>query len=160
MLDDFSYMEELDIDALVEIVQEMEGLEEVQKAMGLLERRAPDKALKLGANILEKNEGDHYLQGLVYLYLFDGNEDILNDILNQRKAPFGPALLNDVIHSLTRRRKHIELPKGLFEKIYETYTGFDADAKRFMDCDFEKFEQEYSRELAEYRSRHENEGER
>ena len=96
---DYSYLKEKDTAYLIEVIEDMVDFDEATKAMIIMTDRDPKKALELTLEILEKDKGDEYVQGLFWSYLFDdNNQDVLIESLNRRKEPLGKVLVLSLIH--------------------------------------------------------------
>ena len=110
---DFSeYLKKIDTSKLIEIIECLEDYEEVSEALVELSTRDNDKMLELGANILTRELGDKYLQGLTFGLVYGSNAKLAIGIVENkidRMVPtvtddgFGPTTCKSFLLSLSRR---------------------------------------------------------
>lgn len=144
---DYSYLKEKDTAYLIEVIEKMVDFDEATEAMSILMDRDLKKALELTVEILEKDKGDEYVQGLFWWFLFDeDSKDVLIESLNWRKEPLGKVLVGDIIASITGYPDKLEVPEEFIEKIEAAYQSLDEDEKEWIEdmfCDHDEFARQY-----------------
>ena len=129
-------------DVLIDIISNIWGFEETSEALLELERRDPQKALRLGMEILENNKGDDYLQASVWDIIFQINPENVLNCLGKRKEKLGKILLYDILKELNSRFyiKDIKyLPKNIIKKIFQDYDDFIKGEDNEINKEFIEF---------------------
>ena len=86
MENSLSYIKNLNISELIDIISNVWGFEETSEALLQLEKKDPQKALELGIEILECDKGDDYLQASVWNIIFSlYPEKVLNSLEKRNK---------------------------------------------------------------------------
>ncbi len=138
-MEEYEYLEKLNIEELVKLISEMLDFEETTKALMILEEKDLQKALELGKDIIRNNKGDDYLQATVWDVFFFKNQKEMVDVIDKRKEEIGKALLDAVIIDLTNHK--VDISKDFFEKLKKTYMSIDN--KTDMRCKYEEFLEYY-----------------
>lgn len=100
-MQDYGYLQKLNNDEFVRIIDEMIDLEEVAEAFCILRDRNTEKALELGTAIIEQDKGDEYLQASIWNFMFFEHPKELVCAADKRENEIGRALLDDMIMDLT-----------------------------------------------------------
>ena len=64
-MEEYVYLDDMDIEELIQLINEMLDFEETTKALMILEEKDAKKALEFGKDIIKNNKGDDYLQATV-----------------------------------------------------------------------------------------------
>lgn len=122
-MEEYEYLKDMSVNELVDIIRKMIDFEETEKALSILKRRDPGKALELGIDIIKNNKGDDYLQAIAWGILFFKNKERMIQVLEEREANIEKALLDDVIKDMVRCYDELKHLKGtpFAERIKSTY---------------------------------------
>ncbi len=134
-MEEYEYLENLNSEELVKLINEMLDFEETTKALMILEEKDSQKALELGKDIIKNNKGDDYLQATVWNVLFFDNKKDMIDVVDERKKEIGKTLLDEIIIDLTNHK--VVISKIFFEKLRNTYMSIGD--KINMRCQYEDF---------------------
>lgn len=140
--DELEYIKYLKTSDLVDIISNIWGFEETSAAMLELERRDPQKALRLGMEILENNKGDDYLQASVWDFIFSIDPENVLNCLDKRKEKLGKVLLYDMLKELNSKFyiKDLKcLPKTIVKKIFQAYNEFIEEEDSELKEEFIEF---------------------
>lgn len=136
-MEGYEYLNELNSEELVKIIEDMLDFEEVAEAFNILESRNPNKALEIGKQIIEFDRGDEYLQATIWDTMFYENRKEMIDAVDRRENAIGKTLLDDIIIDLTNYRTNVNIE--FLKKIENTYMSVELGKKEDMRCDYSKF---------------------
>lgn len=134
-MEEYEYLENLNIEELVKLIREMLDFEETTKAFMILEEKDSQKALELGKDIIKNDKGDDFLQATIWNVLFFDNQKDMIDVADERIEEIGKTLLDEIIIDLTNHKTVIN--KDFLEKLRNTYMSIDN--KINMRCKYEEF---------------------
>ena len=143
-LEELHYWETKSVDELVKEIEDLYDFEQAPYALIALEEKAPERAVRMGADIIKYDRGDQFLQAGVFDCLFRGNEQAILQAVEERKAPVEWYLIGVMIPELIsfrRRHQQAQASKQALEKIVRSYALSDRKEKidqsewrAFLDC--------------------------
>lgn len=148
MEDDFTYIKNLEISELVDIVSNIWGFEETSEALIQLEKENSQKALELGIEILENGKGDDFLQASVWDIIFNLSPEKVLNSLSRRKKDLGKVLFYDILKELNSGFyiKDINyLPEKVINKIFQDYEKLPKEKNSEIDKAFIEFSEKVKR---------------
>lgn len=134
-MEKYEYLENLNSEELVKLINEMLDFEETTNALMILEEKDIKKALELGKDIIKNDRGDDFLQATVWNIFFFENQQDMIEAVDERKKDIGKTLLDEIIIDLTDQ--NIVTSKEFFERIRNTYMSISNKAS--MRCKYEVF---------------------
>ena len=140
-MEDYEYLQALNKDELIQIINEMIDFEEVTKALMILEEQDMEKAVELGYEIIAENKGDDYLQATTWDITFQEDSKKMIEALEKRKDNIGKVLLNDIIIELAVKKVYVK--KELIKMISDSYLYFYKENAEELTCDYAEFCQMY-----------------
>ena len=140
-MEEYVYLDDMDIEELIQLINEMLDFEETTKALMILEEKDAKKALEFGKDIIKNNKGDDYLQATVWNIFFFDNQKKMIEAVDERKEDIGKTLLDEIIIDLTNHK--IIISKSLFKKLKNSYMSISNENKLSMRCKYEEYLKNY-----------------
>lgn len=140
-MEEYEYLENLNIEELVNLISEMLDFEETTKALMILDEKDKKKALELGKDIIKNDRGDDYLQATVWNIFFYENQQEMLEVVDERKEEIGKTLLDEILIDLTNHR--VTTSKRFLEKLKNAYMSISNENKLNMRCKYEEFFKSY-----------------
>lgn len=142
MNQEFEYMKNLRTTELVEIIENIWGVEETGAAMLELYARNKNKVLEMGLEILKEDKGNDYFQSTVFDIIYDINPRKVLETLEKRKCSFNAILLGDVMSEISidcYRKQMPEFSTELIDTILEQYDSLDLNQKDIIIETYSEF---------------------
>jgi hypothetical protein len=142
-LEELHYWETKSVDELVKEIEDLYDFEQAPYALIALEEKAPERAVRMGADIIKYDRGDQFLQAGVFDCLFRGNEQAILQAVEERKAPVEWYLIGTMLPELIFFLQHqqTQVSKQALEKIVRSYELSDrkeeidpSQWRAFLDC--------------------------
>ena len=142
-LEELHYWETKSVDELVKEIEDLYDFEQAPYALIALEEKAPERAVRMGADIIKYDRGDQFLQAGVFDCLFRGNEQAILQAVEERKAPVEWYLIGTMLPELIFFLQHqqTQVSKQALEKIVRSYELSDrkeeidqSEWRAFLDC--------------------------
>ena len=142
-LEELHYWETKSVDELVKEIEDLYDFEQAPYALIALEEKAPERAVRMGADIIKYDRGDQFLQAGVFDCLFRGNEQAILQAVEERKAPVEWYLIGAMLPELIFFLQHqqTQASKHALEKIVRSYELSDrkeeidqSQWRAFLDC--------------------------
>lgn len=148
MGDNLTYIKNLKVNELIDIVSNIWGFEEASEALLQLEKENPQKALELGIEILENDKGDDYLQASVWDIIFNLDPETVINSLKKRKEKLGKVLLYDVLKELNSGfylNEIRDLPETVINRIINDYNDLPKNLDDELSTEFREFTEKINR---------------
>lgn len=148
MGDNLTYIKNLKVNELIDIVSNIWGFEEASEALLQLEKENPQKALELGIEILENDKGDDYLQASVWDIIFNLDPETVINSLKKRKEKLGKVLLYDVLKELNSGfylNEIRDLPETVIDRIINDYNDLPKNLDDELSTEFREFTEKINR---------------
>ncbi len=140
-MEEYEYLQNLNENELIQIINEMLDFEEVTKALMILVEQNMEKTIELGYAIIAENKGDDYLQATTWDITFQEDSKRMMEALEKRKDDIGKVLLNDIIEELGVKKIYVK--KEIINKIENRYLYFHNENNEEFRCDYKEFYQMY-----------------
>ena len=137
------YWDSKSVDELVKEIEDLYDFEQAPCVLTALEEKAPERAVRMGADIIKYDRGDQFLQASVFTTLFYRNEQAILQAVEERKAPVEWYLIGAMLPELIFFLQHqqTQASKHALEKIVRSYELSDrkeeidqSQWRAFLDC--------------------------
>lgn len=138
-MSEYKYLVSMKTSEIIKIIEEMLDFEEVAGAINILEKRNSRKALELGSNIIRNDEGDEYLQAIVWDFLFFDYKEEMVENIRRRESALGRYLLDDIIVDLVDYQDELLITDDVKEKILSSFKAIDTEDRKKIKYNVQKF---------------------
>ena len=143
---------ELSDNELETLISEILNIEEVPIALVELYTRKPNVAFDLGKNIVEKEEGDEYLQGAIIDIIFEYDSDYVIGFVKKSISKINYYVYGCILDSLAVESKQQigkQLSRDFLQRLVNKYNDYTASEKSKIAEKYNFFVESYSSILEE-----------